>query len=298
MTPFAVAAAPFDDRPCSLGEGAFWHPVRGQVFWFDILGRRLLTRDAGGPRAWDFPARVSAAGWIDADRLLIASDRALLAFDIVTGQAETVVPLEADDPRTRSNDGRADPWGGFWIGTMGTAIEPGLGSIWRYWRGELRRLFAGITIPNAICFAPDGSFALYTDTPTQVLLRQRLRAADGWPVGEPEPFLDLRAAGQDGTGLNPDGAVIDAAGRLWLAQWGAGRVACHGPDGRFEGAVTVAAPHASCPAFGGPDLATLFVTTAREGMDAAALAAHPQAGMTFAAPLAGLRGQAEHRVIL
>ncbi len=125
-----------DDRPCELGEGPLWHPERNQLFWFDILSQRLLTRTAEGPLAWAFPHRVSAAGWVDRDRLLIASEVALSLFDLATGQATPVVSLEADTPATRSNDGRADPQGGFWIGTMGKRAEPGAGAIYRFYRGS------------------------------------------------------------------------------------------------------------------------------------------------------------------
>jgi sugar lactone lactonase YvrE len=285
-----MTARLFDDRPCALGEGALWHPLRGQLFWFDITACRLMTRDAAGPAQWDFPGMVSAAGWIDRDRLLVASETALLDVDLATGAQRSLAPLDAADVRTRSNDGRADPQGGFWIGTMGKAAEPGLGAIWRWHRGTLRRLFAPLTIPNAICFAPDGRSACFADTPTGRVLRVGLDA-EGWPATPPEPWLDLAAEG-----LNPDGAVIDSAGVLWLAEWGAGRVSAYGPGGRRLRSVGVPAPHATCPAFGGPGLADLYCTTALQGMDDAARAASPQAGMTFTAP-AVARGQAEHRVI-
>lgn len=283
----------FDDRLCELGEGPLWHPGRGQLFWFDILGRRLLTRDAEGPRDWAFPEMVSAAGWVDDGALLVASETALFRFDLATGQRADLCALEADDTATRSNDGRADPQGGFWIGTMGKRgrDDPGAGSIWRWRRGELRRLYPGITISNAICFSPDGRTAHFADTATARVMRVALDA-DGWPKGEPELFLDLRVAL-----LNPDGAVVDAEGLMWMAQWGAGRVAAYAPDGSLVRTVDFDAPHTSCPAFGGPDRTTLYVTTAREGMDEAARAASPQAGMTL---MAGgvAKGQAEHRVAL
>ena len=134
-------------------------------------------------------------------------------------------------------------------------------------------------------YAPDN------DTPTGQVVRVPLDA-DGWPEGEPVVWLDLTVKG-----LNPDGAVFDAEGRFWLAEWGAARVACYGADGHFIEAVGFDAPHTSCPAFGGPDLSTLYCTTALQGMDAAARAANPSAGMTFAAKVKA-RGQAEHRVIL
>ncbi|MBV2361707.1 SMP-30/gluconolactonase/LRE family protein [Thalassococcus sp. CAU 1522] len=277
----------FSDARCALGEGPLWHPLRGSLVWFDILGRRLYEHDGGTERSWDFDAMVSAAGWIDKTRLLVASERALFVFDMDTGTQEPVCDLEADNPVTRSNDGRADPQGGFWIGTMGKNAEPGAGAIYRYCKGELRRLFKDITISNAICFAPDGRHAYFTDTPTRIIRRVALDR-QGWPVGAPEAWLDLNAEE-----LNPDGAVVDAAGNLWNAQWGAARVACYDPDGRFLTAVAVGAGQSSCPAFGGPDLSTLYVTTAAHG----AGADDSRAGAVFAVSKVG-KGQAEHRVIL
>jgi sugar lactone lactonase YvrE len=284
-------AHPWDDRPCHLGEGALWHPGRGQLFWFDILGRRLLTRDADGPRDWTFDDMPSAAGWIDDDALLVATSTGLWRFDIGTGARERIAPLEAEDPGTRSNDGRTDPQGGFWIGTMGTGAEAGRGAIHRYHRGEVRRLYDRVTIPNSICFAPSGDRAYFADTARRVVMTQRLDR-DGWPAGDPEPWLDLSRVG-----LEPDGAVIDAEGSMWLAQWGAWRVACHGPDGAFRHAVEVSAARVTCPAFGGPDLSTLHVTTARQDLPPDAGPHHALAGRTFTAPVDAV-GQAEHRVVL
>jgi len=282
----------FDPTPCELGEGPLWHPEARQLFWFDILGKKLLSRVAGQTREWHFDEHVSAAGWVDVDRLVIASETRLFLFDPSNGMRETLVLLEADSPENRSNDGRADPWGGFWIGTMSKAKEKGAGAIWRYYRGELRRLYPGLTIPNSICFAPDGAHAHFTDTPTGVVMRQRLDPANGWPLGDPEPWLDLRPEG-----LNPDGAVMDAQGNFWNAQWGARRVACYDAAGHFQQAVAFPADHTSCPAFGGDGLATLFCTSAREELTQAQIAAVPEQGMTFAVADAGT-GQAEHRVIL
>ncbi|WP_037306668.1 SMP-30/gluconolactonase/LRE family protein [Ruegeria halocynthiae] len=285
-------SAVFDTRPCELGEGPLWHPERQQLFWFDIVGKRLMTQEDGAPRSWQFDEHVSAAGWVDRETLVMASETGLWLFNLQDGQKQLITPLEADNPVTRSNDGRADPWGGFWIGTMGKGAEPGAGAIYRYWRGELRQLVAEVTISNAICFAPDRSCAYFTDTMTQQVMRWALNAETGWPDGSSAVFLDLR-----GDGLYPDGAVIDPDGNIWIAQWGAGRVAAYTRAGQFLTAVTFEAAHTSCPAFGGEDLTTLFCTTAREGLDAATLAAHPTNGMTFAAPGAG-KGQAEHRVLL
>ena len=282
----------YDNRVCALGEGPLWHPERQQLFWFDILGKRLLSRDGETPLDWQFDAHVSAAGWIDRTTLLIASEVELFTFDLDTGTCRHICPLEADNPVTRSNDGRADPWGGFWIGTMGKEMEPGAGAIYRWYRGALRQLYPGITVSNSICFCPHRKYAYYTDTLARVIMRQPLDAASGWPSGAPKAFVDLTP-----DRLNPDGAVVDSDGVLWSAQWGASRVAAYGPDGRFLRSVPVDAVQTSCPAFGGPGLDTLYCTSAATGLSPDRLDRQPTNGMTFAAP--GLaRGQAEHRVVL
>ncbi|MFC3088177.1 SMP-30/gluconolactonase/LRE family protein [Tabrizicola soli] len=276
----------YDARPCELGEGALWHPLREELFWFDILNRTLHSR----AQSWSFPELVSAAGWIGRDELLIASETGLFRFHLGSGTRSPVAA--AGTAATRSNDGRADRQGGFWFGTMGRKAEKGSGAVWRWRDGALRRLFQGITIPNSICFTADGRAAHFSDTATGQVMKVALDAA-GWPQGEPEAWLDL-----DRAGLNPDGAVIDAEGRFWNAQWGAGRVACYTPDGRFLQAVeTPDAAQSSCPAFGGPDLSTLFVTTALENMSAEARARHPASGQVFAFP-AVARGLPEPQVLM
>ncbi len=278
----------FDPRPCDLGEGAFWHPTRGQFFWFDILNRKLLTQD-NGPREYLFSEMASAAGWLDRDALLIATARRFLRLDLETGAQTDIAALDADNPVTRSNDGRADPFGGFWIGTMGKSAQFQAGAIYRLYQGEIRKVFDKITISNSICFAPDGRFMHFSDTALGQVYKVALDA-QGWPQGQPQVFLDLTK-----DGLNPDGAVLDASGLFWVAQWGAGRAAAYAPDGSFVRAVEVGAPHASCPAFGGADLTTLFCTTALQGMESPQ--DHPDAGKTFALPHVA-KGQAEHQVIL
>ncbi len=268
----------FDQRPCELGEGPFWHPERKQLFWFDILHARMLSQGPDGVQDWPFPEMVSAAGWISPDEMVIAGEGGLWRFSLTTGQRDRLATIDAGQPATRSNDGRADRQGGFWWGTMGKrgGDDPGMGAIWRYYRGQVRCLFPGITIPNSICFTPDGRHAHFADTLTHKVMKVALDA-EGWPMGAPQVFLDFTAEG-----LMPDGAVVDAEGVLWLAQWGASSVAAYAPDGTFLRAVAVGAPHSSCPAFGGPDLRTLYVTTAQEGMSAEALATCPDAGKVFA----------------
>ncbi|WOC16846.1 SMP-30/gluconolactonase/LRE family protein [Pseudochrobactrum sp. MP213Fo] len=268
----------YDDRICELGEGPLWHPLRKQLYWFDILGRRLLTRDqAGRQKEFVFGELSSAAGWLDETHLMIASETGLYRFNLETEQKSLLCALEQDNLITRSNDGRADPWGGFWIGTMGKKAEKDAGSIYRYYQGEITKLFGHLTIPNAICFSPDKKFAYFTDTAKRTLMRVRLNVETGFPVEEPSTLI-LPA----NMPSNPDGAVTDKDGRLLVAQWGSGQISVFSPEGQRLFDRDVPALHSSCPAFGGDDFKTVFVTSAREGLSAEYISNHSSNGMVFA----------------
>jgi sugar lactone lactonase YvrE len=280
-------ATVFDPTRCSLGEGALWHPERGQLFWFDINAGALLSRADGQTTRHDMGETVSAAGWVDRDTLLIASATGLDRLDLRDMSRQRLAALESDNPVTRSNDGRADPWGGFWIGTMGRNAEPGAGAIYRFHGGTLRRLVGQVTIPNAICFAPDRSCAYWCDTAEGIIWRQPLDPETGWPMGDRVPFFDAR-----GAEWGPDGAVVDAEGCLWNARWGGACVARHGPDGTVMDEYAVPTAQPTCPAFGGSGFDRMFVTTAAEGIED-----DPCAGATYElAP--GVAGLPEYRVVL
>ena len=282
----------FDDRLNALGEGPLWHPERGCLFWFDILGRKMFSKGPDDKQEWSFDEHFSAAGWVDRDTLLLASETGLWRFAIPDGGLEKLSDLDAENPVTRSNDGRADPWGGFWIGTMGKGMEPGAGAIYRYYRGEVRTLQSSVTVSNAICFSPDRRYAYSTDTVTQKILRWPLDAQDGWPAGPAKVFIDL-----SGTKLFPDGAVTDAAGNLWCAIWGSACMICFDTTGTETRRIEVPARQASCPAFGGPNLRDLYVTSARDGLREEELASRPLNGATFWQQDVA-QGRAEYRVIL
>jgi len=281
----------FDTTACQLGEGAFWHPMRQQFFWVDLVGKKLHTHAPDGLKTWTFPTMISAIGWVDENQIVITTETAFHLFNLETGTGQDIAPLESDNPVTRANDGRVDPFGGFWIGTMGKQAEDKAGAIYRYYRGEVRQLFPGISIPNSICFSPDAHFAYFTDSREGLIMRQALDQTHGWPKGAPEVFVDL-----SGQGWVPDGSVVDAEGNLWNAQWGNWRVAGYSPVGAFVRAIGFDAAHTTCPAFGGPDLTTLFCTSALQGITEAdrATAHH---GMTFQAEGVAA-GQAEYRLIL
>jgi sugar lactone lactonase YvrE len=188
---------------------------------------------------------------------------------------ELFAPLEADNPATRSNDARVHPSGTFWLGTMGRKAEPRAGAIYALHRGRLSRLFADISIPNAICFSPAGDVGYFADTATNVMHRVPLDATTGLPSGDPVPFIWHRGIG----GI--DGAVVDADGLIWNARWGGGCVDVYDSTGRHLRSLRVPARQSSCPAFVGRDLSRLLVTSAWEGMNEPVRASDPQHGRTF-----------------
>lgn len=286
-----MGAEVFDDRFCALGEGPLWHPVRQSLFWFDIDNKVMYEKAIGGARReYHFDRTVTAAGLLaDPGRLFVASERDLFVYGLETGTEDILCPLDAENPVTRSNDGRADPYGGFWIGTMGYKAEPQQGAIYRYYKGEVRKLFDQITVSNAICFAPDKSVAYYTDSRTKLIKRVALDG-DGWPASAPEDFLDFRSQH-----FGPDGAVCDTHGNLWSAQWMGARVAVFAPDGTPGDVHLFPTSLTTCPAFGGPDLRDLFVTTAGAHLPHPLKGTQAEAGFVFRVQNAG-QGREEYRV--
>lgn len=264
------------DIRSDLGEGPLWHENR--FFWFDINNKLLHACEGDGSahQQWDMGEHASAAARLEDGNLIIASESEFFHFDPRTGERHSLAPLEANNPATRSNDGRADRRGGFWVGTMGKRAEEGAGAFYRYYRGEVRLLYPNATIPNATCFSPDGGTAYFTDTRTRKIMQQALDS-EGWPVGEPEVFFELT----DGPGA-PDGAVVDSTGHLWCALYGGSAVIRISPDGEPVERMALPVPNPTCPAFGGPDLKTVYVTSAKQGMDPAALAAAPLSGAILA----------------
>ena len=284
-----MTARIYDDRPCHLGEGLLWHPEREQLFWFDILENRLLSRDGDQRLEWRFAENVSAAGWTGHDTLLIASETRLFEFNVETRSETHVAFLEQQDPGSRTNDGRADPQGGFWIGTMAKRGNTRPGAIYRYYRGELRMFFAPIVVPNAMCFTADGAHAYFSATRDGKIWRTALDS-DGWPRGEP----DLVVHDQ---GRLIDGMVCAADGTLWNAQYRRGCVRVYSPSGETLADHPIPASQTTCPAFGGRDLTTLYVTTAQQDTTDEDRSVNPLHGQTFAIET-DTKGQKEHRVIL
>ena len=278
---------------CTLGEGPLWHPGQQRLYWFDIPeGRLHACNGLGGQyHSWEFGEPASAAGWLDDDRLLVATASGLQEFNIITGRWDEVIGLEADNPVTRSNDGRIGPDGSFWIGTMARDGSFRQGAFYRYHKGQLDCLAKPISIPNATCFSPDGRTAYLADTGQNLIWRWSLDES-GNPVGDKEVHINLKEHR-----FNPDGAVCDAEGYLWNAQWGAWRIVRYAPDGSEDRVIELPVSQPTCPAFGGADLKTLFITSACDGLSEKEMEKQPDAGMTLAIEL-DVAGLPEHRAII
>ncbi|WP_374623434.1 SMP-30/gluconolactonase/LRE family protein [Devosia sp.] len=267
----------FVDCRCELGEGPFWHPLLGRLFWFDILNQTMLSANDAGHIVdrITFKDTVSAAAVIDENALAVTQSGTLLRYDFRTDTSSPIVEVEADIPGNRTNDSRVDRAGGFWIGTMGRRAEHGVGNVYHYRAGVLNRIISGITIPNSICFSPDGRTAYFTDAGAMIK-KCSVDPETGMPIGDWEDFFAIEGIG------GADGSVVDSEGFVWNARWNGSAVLRISPDGRLDRVVDVPVSRVSCPAFGGKDYKTLFLTTAREHMTPEELEREPQAGSIFA----------------
>ena len=283
------------DSQCALGEGPIWHAGRQQLFFFDINEQTLFAITPAGEIAdsWLFNETVAAAGIVNQHALVLVTDTGLKEFDLATGGMNRINEIEADKPQTRGNDSRVHPCGAFWIGTMDRGSDEGaIGGVYHYRAGVLTTLKSNIRIPNATCFSPDGRISYWTDTPTKKIMQVATDPATGLPIGEWTLFADV----SEGRGY-PDGAVVDSQGYLWNAKWGGSCVVRHAPDGSIDRVIEVPVSQVTCPAFGGPDFKTMFITTANKNMSAEQLAAEKVAGGLFVIDL-DVAGQPEPQVIL
>ncbi|MFL5778824.1 MAG: SMP-30/gluconolactonase/LRE family protein [Chloroflexota bacterium] len=278
----------FVDAHSHLGEGPLWDADRRCLWWVDILGRSVHRTDvpSGDDTLIEVGQLVGAVVLRSGGGLLLAVQEGFATLDPESGRIELVAPVEHDDVTTRMNDGKVDPEGRFWAGTMGVDHRPGAGTLYRLgidW--QVTPVVEGVSISNGLDWGPDGRSMYYIDTPTDRVDRFNYEPASG-TIADRRTAVAIR----EGAG-SPDGMTVDAEGYLWVALWNGWGVERYAPDGRLDQRVEVPASEASSCAFGGPDLDLLFITTAQEDFPPRGRPEEPHAGGLFVAR-PGVRGRA------
>lgn len=295
----AATATLHFDVACQLGESPVWCARDNVVWWTDIEGRSVWRQGLDEPcgQRWDTPGRVGCLALCTSGGLLLGMEDGLYRADPRqhrpgTGLACTrlcTVPMPGTDMRI--NDGRLDRAGNLVFGAVNEhpSREP-VAHFHQYSRGHgLRRLaLPPAAIGNGICFTPDGTVMYYCDS-LQRRIMQVPYDADTAQVGAPREFAVVDAPAE------PDGAVVDAEGTLWSAQWGAGQVVGYSPQGAVRTVLNLPARQPTCPVIAGSSLQALLVTSARSGLDAAVVRAEPANGGVLLAQPAGLQGLPEAR---
>ena len=267
----------FSPVAAELGEGPVWDGDHDRLVWVDIDGRlvHVTSGDGAETRSYPTPMQPGAAVLRERGGLLLATGAGFATLSLDGGTVTPLVDAPGSDPAVvRMNDGEVDPAGRFWAGTKAHDDRPGAGRLYRLeLDGTVTTMLEPVTNSNGMAWSPDGTALHYIDTPTRSVVRFSYADADG-TLGAPQPLVDTRTL----SGW-PDGMCADADGNLWIAFWGGWCVRCFsGADGALLEELAMPVEQPSSVTFGGPGLRRLFVTSAREGLSAAALAEQPDAG--------------------
>jgi D-xylonolactonase len=260
-----------------LGEGPLWDSREQALYWLDIKGLAVHRRDyeSGEVRSWRTPFRIGSLARRRSGGFIGGSERGILAIDLDRNAYSVLAAPEPDRPTNRSNDGKVDRAGSFWAGTMDDAEIAATGALYRFDADlSCERIDDGYLVTNGPAFSPDGRTIYHTDSARQQIYRFDL-SLDG-RVGERRLFAQF---GPD-EGY-PDGMTVDAEGCLWVAFWDGWCVRRLAPTGKRIAEIAMPVQRPTSCAFGGPQLDTLFVTSAAIGLDSAALADQPRAGGLF-----------------
>lgn len=278
-----IEAELVDDRKATLGEGPLWIAERNSLFWVDIMESRIhaFAPDTGENATIDVGQHVGAAVARRSGGLILALRNGFGALDLETGKVTLIRDPESDRPGNRFNDGKCDPAGRFWAGTMAYDFTPGAGSLYRLDTDlSVSPMIENVTISNGMAWTADLETFYYIDTPTS-----QVRAFD-YDVTSGAISNGRVAIDVDPDIGHPDGMSIDSVGNLWVALWGGWKVGCWNPStNELLQTVSVQAEQVSSCAFGGASMNELYITTAREGLSKERLGPQPHAGGLFRARL-------------
>ncbi|RYY42466.1 MAG: SMP-30/gluconolactonase/LRE family protein [Sphingomonadales bacterium] len=274
------------DAEASLGEGVLWDAARRVVWFVDIKRHRLWHLDpATGSNSFaEAPEQIGWAIPAEGGLLLCGLKDGLYTFDPETRAFAKLVAVPGEPSGNRLNDACTDPWGRVWFGSMDDGEQGATGRFYVFDRGEIRPAGpSGIGITNGPAVNADGTRIYFTDTGGQ-----KIHVADLTREGlsEVRPFVDTATHFPK---AYPDGPVVDGEGYVWSAMYFGGCVARFSPEGELVAKIQIPARDVTKMGFGGPDLATAYVTTATQSMKEADMAQYPQAGglFAFAAPVRG-----------
>ena len=269
-----------------VGEGPVWDDRRGLLWWIDVKNPRLFRYDPSGGdnRELVMPERIGCVAVRQGGGLIGAFMSGFKWIDPETGATTSIVDPEPAQPGNRFNDGKCDRRGRLLAGTMDNAEIECTGTLYRLDPDlSVHVMCTDVHLSNGLGWSPDDRILYYTDS-----LRRTIWAydydLDAGAIANRRVFA--RVPDQAGV---PDGLCVDAEGCVWSAHWGGWRLTRYAPDGRIERVVEMPVPQPSCPAFGGPELDVLYVSSAAIGMTPADFARAPDGGGLFALDV-GVRG--------
>jgi sugar lactone lactonase YvrE len=283
MSAVLFEASPIDAPASLLGESPFWHPDEAVLYWCDIPGKRLnrFHPDSGVHAFWAFDCEPACCAPLLGGDLILGMRDGLWRFSPETAQRTLLAAAPYDPAFERFNDGKADPQGRFWVGTIYEPRDPALAHLYCWDEGHLTQVAGGVTVSNGLAWSPDGGTLYWSDTKTHRVRSFAMDVRNGQLSQEREfAAFPVKQPGQDlsAYGGRPDGAAVDAEGCYWTAMFEGQRLLRLSPAGEVLREVRLPVRCATMPAFGGHDLRTLYVTTAKEGRPEHELAQQPWAG--------------------
>lgn len=267
------------DTRSELGEGAIWNYKTSELMWVNIKGKILnfYHPRTETNREMFTGQMVGTVVPTESGNVLVALKNGIYYFDVNSGSKRQLANPETDIPNNRFNDGKCDPAGRLWAGTMSTVGEKQAGALYRFEPDTtIHKMVEDVSISNGIVWSNDKTKMYYIDTPTQQVMAYNYNNETG-EISNPKVAVEVpKEIG------HPDGMTIDTDGNLWVALWGGSAVGCWNPEtGELIRKIEVPAKNVTSCAFGDDDLGTLYITTAREGTSDEELKKWPLAGGVF-----------------
>ncbi len=267
------------DLKSELGEGAIWNPETQELLWVNIEGKILnfYQPKIDNNKELLTGQKIGTVVPAASGKVLVALQNGIYQYDPETGTKKLIVDPEEDLPNNRFNDGKCDPAGRFWAGTMSTINEKNAGTLYRLDPDfSIHKMIENVSISNGIVWSLDKTKMYYIDTPTQKVVAYDYDNETGEIENKSVAIEVPQKLG------SPDGMTIDADGNLWIALWGGSAVGCWNPEtGKLIRTVEVPAINVTSCAFGDTDLGTLYITTARTDTNDEELEKFPFAGGVF-----------------